>query len=103
MGLGALLKLRPDVLKLDRVIVQSVDRDPVHRAAVKNMVDLGRDLDITVIAEGVETWAEFWAVRACGVRYMQGFLLGKPQRDPVVGPVLLPPVAPRLQTAEAAR
>ncbi len=94
MGLGALLRLRPDLLKLDRVVVQSVERDPVHRAAVKNMVDLGRDLEITVIAEGVETLAEFWALRACGVRYMQGFLLGKPQREPVVGPVPLPPHIP---------
>ncbi|NMP23162.1 EAL domain-containing protein [Sulfobacillus harzensis] len=91
MGLGALLKLRPDLLKLDRVIVQDVDRDPVHRAAVKNMVDLGRDLDITIIAEGVETLTEYWELRASGVRYMQGFLLRKPQRAPVAGPVCLPP------------
>ncbi len=92
MGLGALLKLRPDLLKLDRVIVQFVDRDPIHRAAVKNMVDLGRDLEITVIAEGVETLDEFWALRACGVRYMQGYLLGRPQPAPVAGPVPLPPM-----------
>ncbi len=91
MGLGALLKLRPNLLKLDRVITQGVDQDPVHRVAVKNMVDLGRDLDILVIAEGVETLGEFWALRACGVRYMQGYLLGKPRWEPVKGPVAIPP------------
>ena len=91
MGLGALLKLRPDLLKLDRVIIQHVEQDRMHRAAVKNMVDLGRDLEITIIAEGVETLDEFWTLRACGVRYMQGFLLGKPQREPVVRPLPLPP------------
>lgn len=83
MGLGALLKLRPDLLKLDRVIVQGVDHDPLHRAAVKNMVELGRELDIVVIAEGVETRDEFWALRASGIRYMQGYLLGKPQLNPI--------------------
>ena len=104
MGLGALLKLRPDLLKLDRVIVESVERDPVHRAAVKNMVALGRDLEISVIAEGVETLDEFWELRACGVRYMQGFLLGSPQRPAVAGPVLLPPHLPSLpRTGEDAR
>ncbi len=94
MGLGALLKLRPNLLKLDRVIVQGVERDPIHRAAVKNMVALGHDLEITLIAEGVETLDEFWELRACGVRYMQGFLLGRPQRDPVVAAVPIPPQAP---------
>ncbi|MCL5116964.1 MAG: EAL domain-containing protein, partial [Firmicutes bacterium] len=93
MGLGALLKLRPDLLKLDRVITEGVDQDPVHRVAVKNMVDLGRDLDILVIAEGVETLEEFWALRACGVRYMQGYLLGKPRLAPVKGAVAIPPSA----------
>lgn len=93
MGLGALLKLRPNLLKLDRVITQGVDESPVHRVAVKNMVDLGRDLDILVIAEGVETLEEFWALRACGIRYMQGYLLGKPQWAPVKGPVVMPPSA----------
>ena len=94
MGLGALLKLRPDLLKLDRVIIQNVDQDPVHRAAVKNMVELGHDLEIAVIAEGVETLDEFWALRASGVRYMQGFLLGKPQHAPITGPLPLPPHVP---------
>ena len=90
MGLGALLKLHPNVLKLDRVIIQGVDRDPIHGAAVKNMVELGRDLDIAVIAEGVETLDEYWELRACGVCYMQGFLFGKPQRMPV-DMISLPP------------
>lgn len=85
MGLGALLTLRPDFLKLDRVIVESVERDPVHRAAVKNMVALGRDLEISVIAEGVETLDEFGELRACGFRYMQGFLMGRPQGELVAG------------------
>ena len=93
MGLGALLKLRPDLLKLDRVIVQHVEQDRVHRAVVKNIVELGRELEITIIAEGVETLDEFWALRACGVRYMQGFLLGKPLPQPVTSAILLPPVS----------
>ncbi len=93
MGLGALLKLRPDLLKLDRVITEGVDQDPVHRVAVKNMVDLGRDLGILVIAEGVETLEEFWALRAYGIRYMQGYLLGKPRSAPVKGAVAIPPSA----------
>ncbi len=101
MGLGALLKLRPNLLKLDRVIIQGVDRDPLHRAAVKNMVDFGRDMDITVVAEGVETLDEFWALRACGVRYMQGYLLGQPQPAPVAGPVPLPPTARRTKPADS--
>lgn len=94
MGLGALLELRPDWLKLDRVITAGVDRDPAHWAAVRNMVELGVALGTTIIAEGVETPAEFWALRECGVRYMQGYLLGRPQEQPRVE-VLLPHLSTR--------
>lgn len=95
MGLGALLKLRPDLLKLDRVIIHGVTTDAVHRAAVRNMVELGRDLSIVIVAEGVETAEEYSALRDCGVQYMQGYLFGRPQYSPAPEPLPLPAPIPQ--------
>ena len=42
------------------------------------MVDLAEKLESKVIAEGIETREEYWALRECGVTLMQGYLLAKP-------------------------
>ncbi len=84
MGIGAILTLEPDVLKLDRVIVAELDQDPKRQIIVKAMVRMCRELGMTLIAEGIETPAELWTLQDLGVTVGQGFLLGKPGRDPVL-------------------
>lgn len=83
MGIGALLLLRPDILKLDRVIVADLDRDPKRQIIVKHMVQMCRELGVTLIAEGVETVDELHVLQDVGVTVGQGFLLGRPAQDPV--------------------
>ncbi len=90
MGPGALLKLRPDILKLDRVIVSGISGDPMHHTVVCNIVNMAQSLNIGVVAEGVETPEEFWRLRDCGVRLMQGYLLGRPQDEPISDAVAIP-------------
>lgn len=90
MGIGALLTLEPDILKLDRVMIAAVHQDRRRQAIVRAMAQLGDALGVAVIAEGVETTEELACVREAGVRWGQGFALGRPQREPRVH-VRIPP------------
>ena len=77
-GLSRLVHLQPEVIKLDRVLVQSIDTDPVRRATAIALVYIARELGSSVIAEGIETAGELAAVRDCGIGFGQGHYLARP-------------------------
>jgi EAL domain-containing protein (putative c-di-GMP-specific phosphodiesterase class I) len=68
----------PDVIKLDRSIVDGVSSDPVLTTLVRSLVDFGRGLDAGVVAEGVESGVDATALLALGVDYGQGWHFGRP-------------------------
>jgi len=75
----AYLKQFPvDVLKIDRSFVRDIETDRDDAAIVETIIGMARNLDLRVIAEGVEhpAQAEFLSSRGC--RWGQGFLLGRP-------------------------
>ncbi len=65
-------------LKLARELVAGVTRDRRHAAAVQAVIRLARELDIGVVAEGVETEAQANFLVAAGCRQAQGFLFSRP-------------------------
>jgi EAL domain-containing protein (putative c-di-GMP-specific phosphodiesterase class I) len=73
-----ILQLRPDYIKLDRGLVDGLDRDPAKRALAGAFVAFGREVDAAIIAEGVETELEVRAARALGIQAAQGFYLARP-------------------------
>jgi EAL domain-containing protein (putative c-di-GMP-specific phosphodiesterase class I) len=73
-----LARLPVDVLKMDREFLAGIAHDERSAALVQSIIDLGRRLDIDVVAEGVETAGELAALRSLGCRFLQGFLLGRP-------------------------
>lgn len=77
-NLTLLARFQPDVIKLDMELTRGIDADPVRRSIVKNLVHVCEDLGITVIAEGIETRAEYEAVAERGVRLFQGYLFARP-------------------------
>jgi len=77
-GLLTLIRCEPQFLKLDMAVVRGVDRDRYKHKIVKSVVALADNVGATLIAEGVETQGELEALRALGVHYAQGFLLGRP-------------------------
>lgn len=77
-GLVRLAELRPDILKLDRRLIQDCDRAPVRQAILRSLVTLGREIGVKLVAEGVEREGEMEALRAAGLRYMQGFHFARP-------------------------
>jgi len=77
-SLSHLANLRPDIIKLDRALVKDCDRDEVRLEILHAMVDLGRRIDIKVVAEGIERIGEVEALRSIGVRFMQGYFFARP-------------------------
>ena len=77
-GLSRLADLRPDIIKLDRNFVKDLDTDRLRQAIMENLVNLGADAGIKVVAEGFERREEVDAAHAVGVRFMQGFYFAKP-------------------------
>jgi EAL domain-containing protein (putative c-di-GMP-specific phosphodiesterase class I) len=78
-GLGLLARFQPDAIKLDMELIRGLDSSLPRRLIVAGVVRLADELGITVIAEGIETEAELAALRAIGVRYIQGYLLARPE------------------------
>jgi EAL domain-containing protein (putative c-di-GMP-specific phosphodiesterase class I) len=77
-GLNLLAKFQPDIIKLDMELIRSLDASLPRRIIIDAVVKMCATLDVTVIAEGIETDAELDALRAMGVRYIQGYLFAKP-------------------------
>lgn len=77
-SLTHLVQLAPDLIKLDLQLVVGADADPVRRALLAAVVAFAREIGAKVIAEGIETPGELAALRALGVDYGQGYLLGRP-------------------------
>lgn len=80
-SLRHIVELRPDIIKIDRSLVQGIDADVARRSVLTTFVLLALDLGSTVIAEGVETKAELATVAALGVDAVQGYLLARPSTD----------------------
>lgn len=77
-GLGLLARFQTDFLKLDMELIRGIDASLPRRMIVEGVIRIAASLGITIIAEGVETVAEYDALRTMGVRYIQGYLLARP-------------------------
>lgn len=77
-GLNLLAEFQPDVIKLDMELIRGLDHDRARQAIVASVVRMARELDIELIAEGIETEGEFRRLQEMGVRLMQGYLLARP-------------------------
>jgi EAL domain-containing protein (putative c-di-GMP-specific phosphodiesterase class I) len=81
-SLAYLQRLPVDSLKIDRSFISAIHTSSESRALIKTLVQLGRDLNLTTLAEGVETTEELDHCRRERVDHVQGYLLSKPL-DPV--------------------
>lgn len=73
------IKLRPELIKLDRSLVEKIHQDAAKAIFVEGIVKAAKLVNAAVLAEGIETWEEAQVVQQMGVDLIQGFLLHKPQ------------------------
>ena len=81
-GLKTWAAIRPDYVKVDRYFVAGIEQDAVRGEILRSVVDMGRVTGCRVIAEGVENREQYALLLELGEDYLQGYLLGRPQRVP---------------------
>lgn len=77
-GLNALAEIMPDMIKLDMELIRGIDGNGPRQSIVRAICGVCFDLGIDILAEGVETEAEFTFLRHQGITLYQGFLFAKP-------------------------
>jgi EAL domain-containing protein (putative c-di-GMP-specific phosphodiesterase class I) len=77
-SLSYLQRLPVSELKIDRSFVIDIDQHPATQRLVKTIIELGHGLDLSVIAEGIETQAERDTLLALGCDAMQGYFASRP-------------------------
>lgn len=80
-GLEHILRLQPEVLKLDRALVHDIAEHEGRQAMVEAMVGFSSRMGSTLVAEGLETEEDLAMLRDLGVHCGQGYLLGRPSLD----------------------
>jgi EAL domain-containing protein (putative c-di-GMP-specific phosphodiesterase class I) len=91
-SLSYLLDLPIDMLKIDRSFIGNMDRNPRSEEMVKMIINLAHNLELEVIAEGVETADHVRRLIALGCDYGQGYIFGKPMMpSPAHRLVVVPP------------
>ena len=86
-GLNSLAELEPDVVKLDMTLVRDIHHSPTKRKLVRSIVALCLDMEIQVVAEGVENIEERDCVVELGCDLLQGYFFARPSA-PFVDPLL---------------
>ena len=76
-------QLRPDIIKLDRHLIEGIESNEGQKTRAKAIVELAREIGADIIAEGIETAAELDEVTALQVTAAQGYLLGRPSVHPL--------------------
>lgn len=74
----SLVRLAPSCLKIDRELIRPLPDSPEQRMLVRSIVEIGRSLNIRVIAEGVETAEHVRILRDIGCDALQGYALARP-------------------------
>lgn len=77
-GLSWLVKLAPDIAKLDMSLVRDIDRSKLKRELVSSLVGVGRRARTVIVAEGVETEAEARVLTDLGCDLLQGYHFARP-------------------------
>lgn len=80
-GYKLLYHCTPNIIKIDRFFLSSIDKDPKKKLLARNMVQLSTLLGCRVIAEGVETERELLVCREIGCHMVQGYFVQRPTLD----------------------
>jgi EAL domain-containing protein (putative c-di-GMP-specific phosphodiesterase class I) len=77
-NLRHILRLAPDIVKLDLTLTQEIARDPARKALATSLVDFADGVGVSIAAEGISCDEDLELLRSLGVDYGQGFHLARP-------------------------
>jgi len=81
-GLRVWTELMPDYVKIDQHFIQDIDKDSVKLNFVRSIQAMAMASHCQVVAEGVETEAEFLVVESLGITLAQGYYFARPSSEP---------------------
>jgi EAL domain-containing protein (putative c-di-GMP-specific phosphodiesterase class I) len=99
-SLRHILKLAPEIIKLDMSLTRDIESNVAGRALTSALIKFAEETGSSIVAEGVETAAELRTLRELGVAQVQGYFMGRPStlenhtqlaRHSVVPPMDAPP------------
>jgi EAL domain-containing protein (putative c-di-GMP-specific phosphodiesterase class I) len=93
-SLSSLRELPVDCIKIDQSFVRSISTSDESMAVVRTFIQLGRDLGLKTVAEGVETFEQMDLLRASHIDFVQGFLFSRPLEPEELEAHLLEPRRP---------
>jgi EAL domain-containing protein (putative c-di-GMP-specific phosphodiesterase class I) len=82
-GLQHILRLQPDIVKLDHDLTHDIHRDPARQALASAMATFAKDIGAALVAEGIENEDELDTLRDMGVPWGQGYHLARPGALPL--------------------
>lgn len=85
-SLRHILRLAPDIIKLDRTLVAGIEADRSLQALAAGLISFAGKIDATIVAEGIERSEEIEQLAALGVSYGQGYFLARPGPLPLASP-----------------
>ena len=99
-SMSYLRRLAVDQLKIDQSFVRELSDDPEDAAIVRAIIQLGRTLRLTTLAEGVETAEQAAFLRQEGCELAQGYYFGRPAPPEMFTGYFNPPDAAPCRTGE---
>nr|WP_106781711.1 EAL domain-containing protein [Lysinibacillus timonensis] len=86
-SLKTLIYVKPDFIKLDRSLIQQIDENEASQRLVSLIHDFAEQSHTKIIAEGIERLEEFNYLQSIGIKFAQGFALGRPNQQLVKGSI----------------
>jgi EAL domain-containing protein (putative c-di-GMP-specific phosphodiesterase class I) len=77
-NLRHILRLAPDIIKLDVELTKGIDQDTPKRALASSFANFAREIGAKIVAEGLETKPEYETLKELGVHLGQGYYLARP-------------------------
>lgn len=81
-------ELHPEFVKIDMHFIQGINADPLKQQFLRSIQQIAQSAGSQVIAEGIETEAEFRVIRNIGIGCGQGYFIARPSHTPPVTPPL---------------
>jgi EAL domain-containing protein (putative c-di-GMP-specific phosphodiesterase class I) len=78
-GLALLSRFQPDIIKIDMELLRDVDSNAAKQAIIRGILQIAADLEVTILAEGIETEAEFRFLQGADIDLFQGYYFARPQ------------------------
>lgn len=82
-SLNMIAKLLPDIIKIDREIIDHIDTNMINQSIFRAIVQIAKENNILVLAEGVERLEEVNFCASEGADLAQGYYFGKPSSEPI--------------------